>query len=266
MKRYIIPLSGFLVVVSFLVYRIIKVSVHPSLPEEALVRNVIDGDTIEFSNGTLVRYIGIDTPEIRFKHGDTWVENPETLAHQAKQANEKLVLGRKVRLEYDEEKYDRYNRLLGYVFVDDVLVNEEILRQGLGFLMTIPPNTKYTGQLHAALIKAKKSGKGIWDSTNTERITADEASSYIGRLAVVEGTILRATKRAKVIFLNFGRDEKKDFTGVIFRRSFDSMEYIGKIEALQGKRARITGIIKEYNGPEIIINSPEQLEIITSDD
>ena len=208
MKRYSIPLFGVIIAVSFLLYRIIKVSVPPYLPEEAIVKNVIDGDTVELSNNTLVRYIGIDTPELRLKQGDTWIDNPEPLARKAKQANEKLVLGKNIRIEYDEEKKDKHDRLLGYIFVNGVFVNEQILSEGLGFLMTIEPNTRYTEQLHAALIRAKREGVGVWDKESTENINAGEASSYIGKLAVVEGTILGVSKTPKVIFFNFGADEK----------------------------------------------------------
>src|SRR3989344_4407764 len=39
--------------------------------EQALVRRVIDGDTIELSDGKKVRYIGIDTPETVDPHSST---------------------------------------------------------------------------------------------------------------------------------------------------------------------------------------------------
>ena len=44
-----------------------------SLPHEALVSRVIDGDTIELAFGQRLRYIGVDTPETHRREGERWV-------------------------------------------------------------------------------------------------------------------------------------------------------------------------------------------------
>ena len=54
-----------------------------ALPHEALVRRVTDGDTIELSTGELVRYIGVDTPEVRRKQWNRWVADPEPFGKEA---------------------------------------------------------------------------------------------------------------------------------------------------------------------------------------
>ncbi|GAF73794.1 unnamed protein product [marine sediment metagenome] len=77
------------------------------------VVGVVDGDTCILDNGQRVRYLGINAPE----RGDALFE-------EATQANNNLVAGKKVRLEPQDPSRDKKERLLAYVFVDEVFVNE----------------------------------------------------------------------------------------------------------------------------------------------
>jgi len=125
-----------------------------------MVTRVIDGDTIEVNiDGTIykVRYIGIDTPELDD-------ERPEfrTLAQEATRLNRQLVEGKTVRLEKDISKTDKYERLLRYVYVDDIFVNAELVRRGLAWAKTYEPDTKYQGILEKAEAEARQDKTGIW--------------------------------------------------------------------------------------------------------
>ncbi len=120
---------------------------------EALCARVIDGDTIELADGEHVRYIGIDTPEMR---------PVEAWAEAATAANRELVEGRVVRLELDVQERDRYGRLLAYVWAGDVLVNEELVRRGLAQVSTYPPDVRYEQRFLAAQRAARQAGRGLW--------------------------------------------------------------------------------------------------------
>ena len=133
--------------------------------KEALyhVTRVIDGDTVKIEGGQLVRYIGIDTPEIRERRNNgRWKYDPEPYAEEAKTFNETLVKGQEVKLEFDVQETDRFGRLLAYVYVGDIFVNREILRQGYAQLLTIPPNVRYVGQFRDDLIEARRHTRGLW--------------------------------------------------------------------------------------------------------
>lgn len=120
------------------------------LPKEAIVVNVIDGDTIEISppnqipqitpiplispivslfdrlSTRSIRYLGIDAP------------NPgEDNFQEAKIYNERLVLGKKVTLEYDTPQNDKYGRILAWVWLNDKLINKEMLASGLAKPLTM---------------------------------------------------------------------------------------------------------------------------------
>ncbi len=132
------------------------------LPKEAVVRRVIDGDTVELADGRLVRYIGIDTPEMRHREGNRWVSAPEPFAQAATEANQRLVEGKTVQLEYDVRTHDRYNRLLAYVYVDGEMVNATLLAEGDAQLLTIPPDVKYVERFRTLAARARQQRRGLW--------------------------------------------------------------------------------------------------------
>ncbi|MBU2540451.1 MAG: thermonuclease family protein [Candidatus Omnitrophica bacterium] len=227
----------------------------------AKVAEVIDGDTIELADGRLVRYIGIDTPELSERIGEDWIEKNEPFAQSAKLLNEELVKAKTVRLEFDRERTDKYGRLLAYCFVDNTFVNEIILEQGFALLYLIAPNIKYSEILVAAQGKARDNNRGLWQEELFLR--AEEAHRFIGNIATVEGEVLDVVKSRKVIYLNFDRDYRTDFTVVIFQGDLSTFLAAGiSPERYKGRVIRVFGKIKEYNGPEIVVGHPSQIEII----
>ena len=135
-----------------------------SASSKAMVRRVIDGDTVELSDGRLIRYIGIDTPEVRRRVGQRWVEDPEPFGREAAQRNRQLVEGKRVRLELDVQAHDRYGRLLAYVYVaaPEIMVNAELLREGLAQPLTIPPDVAHAEQFRQLAEEARRNGRGLW--------------------------------------------------------------------------------------------------------
>ena len=131
-------------------------------PTAGRVVRVVDGDTIRVRTGggvETVRYIGIDTPE-SVKPGAP----VECFAHRAAAENERLVGGRRVRLERDAEARDRFGRVLAYVVreADGVDVNEALVRGGFAVLLTIPPNVRHAARLRAAAAAARRERLGLW--------------------------------------------------------------------------------------------------------
>lgn len=122
------------------------------------VRWVDDGDTVVLENNDRVRYIGIDCPEI--DHED---RPGEPYGYLAKSCNKQLVYGKKVRLEYDQEKRDRHGRLLAYLFLSDGrLVNGLLLAQGFAYCSPHAENAKYRDLLLTHQRQAMSAKSGIW--------------------------------------------------------------------------------------------------------
>ncbi len=126
--------------------------------EESIVQRLVDGDTVVLANGDRVRYIGMDTPELHHPRKPVQV-----YAREAMEFNRNLVEGKTVLLEFDVERYDKYNRLLAYVFLQDgTFVNAELVRQGYAHILTIPPDVKYAGLFLKYEREARKARRGLW--------------------------------------------------------------------------------------------------------
>ncbi|MDD4893890.1 MAG: thermonuclease family protein [Candidatus Omnitrophica bacterium] len=136
------------------------------------VSRVIDGDTLQLESGERVRLIGIDTPEMHesnklYRDSQRSGEDTNTIQKLGKEAfqfTRKLVEGKRVSLEFDVEKYDKYNRLLAYVYLKagGTFVNAEIIKQGYASLMTIPPNLKYESLFKKLYEEARANKRGLW--------------------------------------------------------------------------------------------------------
>jgi len=133
-----------------------------STGEIAQVASVVDGDTIELTDGRRVRYVGVNTPETGHPY-----------ATEAKSFNESLVAGQEVWLETDVQESDQYSRLLAYVWVGDAFVNLELVRQGYANAYTVPPNVRYADTFVQAEREAREAGRGLWMPADAMvRITA----------------------------------------------------------------------------------------------
>ena len=139
---------------SAIILTLFLISGCTSPPETAKVTRVIDGDTIIVAGNYEVRYIGIDTPEVYPKLEEYGIE--------AWQLNRQLVEGKEVHLERDVSETDKYGRLLRYVYVGDVLVNAELVRQGLARAKAYPPDTRYQDYLEQMEAEARQAGRGMW--------------------------------------------------------------------------------------------------------
>ena len=129
-----------------------------------LVERVIDGDTIIVRGVGRVRLIGVDTPETVDPRRPV-----EFFGREASAFTKRLLDGKRVRLEYDWERTDRYGRTLAYVYLPDgVFANAEIIRQGYGHAYTRFP-FKHLDRFRALEREARNAGRGLWGDTSGER-------------------------------------------------------------------------------------------------
>lgn len=226
---------------------------------EYRVKEVIDGDTIKLENGQVVRYIGIDTPETRERRGSAWHTVFEPYSKEAKEFNRKLTEGKLVRLEFDVQKKDKYNRLLAYCFAGDVFVNAKLLEEGYAFLYTFSPNVKYTDIFVKMQSEARRNKRGLWGGLQV--ILAKEAGSFVNKVVTVEGRISSIYQSSRITILNFGQSK---FKVAIFKKDFPTFmaEGVSIQKAYKNKNIRVTGKVKEYKGDfEIIASHPSQIEL-----
>ena len=131
----------------------------PSSQKVVTVRNVIDGDTLDLTDGRRIRLLGIDAPEAGFgdKVAEPWAE-------ESTQWLRDRVEGQRVALRIGDDEKDRYGRTLAWIYIDEgVLINEEMLAAGHAKLLPdfgLPLDLEPV--LRAAESEARLQKKGLW--------------------------------------------------------------------------------------------------------
>ena len=146
--------------------------VTPSMPmgDDTSVESVVDGDTIVVAGGTRVRLIGVDTPETKDPRKPV-----QCFGREASAFTESLVApGTAVRLVYDVERLDRYERTLAYVYrlSDGLFVNAALVADGYALVATFPPNVAHVEELTALARAAREEGRGLWSACGGEPTAA----------------------------------------------------------------------------------------------
>lgn len=153
-----------------------RTTVTSSVPvagEWHTVQRVIDGDTLVLENGERVQLLGVDTPQI--KHPK---KPDEYFGEEAFAFTRRMVEGKRVRLEFDQANApsgyrDRYQRVLGYLFLEDgTLLNAELIKQGYGYVSPRDPFTRRE-EFQRLEREAKETRRGLW----AERTDAAEGQS-----------------------------------------------------------------------------------------
>lgn len=154
MKRVIsISIVAIIIVIGYVISSTVPTGLFTASysMEETIVTKVIDGDTLVIQGGQRVRLLNIDTRE-----------RGEPCYKEAKKRLEELVLLKNVTLERDKEDKDRYDRLLRHIYVGNVSVNLQLVKEGLAVAYIYEPNIKYVKEFRAAEEQAKQEGGCVW--------------------------------------------------------------------------------------------------------
>jgi endonuclease YncB( thermonuclease family) len=126
------------------------------------VTKVTDGDTIHVTyqgRDQSVRLIGVDTPEVSWYGGKA-----ECFGEEAGLYTRGRLDGRTIRLEFDVDLRDRYDRLLAYVLVGDELFNLTLVQMGYATADAVPPDTARAAAFAGAERDAKAERRGLWSA------------------------------------------------------------------------------------------------------
>ena len=123
----------------------------------------VDGDTVWLKiNGKKekVRLLGIDAPEVA-KEGVLGEEYGEDAKNYLCNSLEK---SKSISIEYDinSDKRDKYDRVLVWLFVDDINMNKLLISKGYASVKYVYNNYKYIYDLCLEQGNAYKKKVGIW--------------------------------------------------------------------------------------------------------
>jgi micrococcal nuclease len=153
--------------------------------QRATVVRVVDGNTlvVDYDDGShRVRLLNVDTPETVDPGEPVQCLGPEATSF----LRERLPPGTDVVLRFDEERLDRYGRELAGVFdADDVLVNAEIARAGLGVAVLYEPNRRFHRAVLDAQHEAERRELGLYSPTTACTLPAQVSDLEAGAAALV---------------------------------------------------------------------------------
>jgi endonuclease YncB( thermonuclease family) len=151
------------------------------------VQRVVDGDTLRLNDGRSVRMIGLNTPELGKKG-----RSDEPFAVAARKRLEALVSASdgRVGLLPGKESKDHYGRTLAHVYsADGANLEAQMLAEGLGFLVAVPPNVDLVDCQQAAERSARQAALGIWRQSpvlKADQISASGFAVLSGRVSKVQ--------------------------------------------------------------------------------
>jgi micrococcal nuclease len=135
------------------------------LPDQvsSAVSHVGDGDSFRLANGTEVRLLQIDAPELG---------EDECYAQSSRAELQRLLTG-PVRLVFDPalDRVDRFGRQLAYAFVGATNVNLELVRRGAASVWFVGRRRgRYADELLQAAHRSRDAGRGLWSACPGTRL------------------------------------------------------------------------------------------------
>lgn len=115
----------------------------------------VDGDTARFESLGRVRFLYIDTPEVHPIEEPLGKEAADFTCEMLKNADA-------IYIEYDGERLDQYDRVLGWIWVDDLLLQEELTKAGYVDYFYEYNQPKYRDRIQRAFQEAKKNKVGLF--------------------------------------------------------------------------------------------------------
>ena len=159
----------------FLIMFLFPINVDANEKKEVKFSSCIDGDTARFimdKKEIKVRFLAIDTPETNHpKKGE------EPYGREAKEYTcDKITNAQKIELEFDDDsdEKDKYNRYLAWVYVDDSLLEEELVQNGLAKVAYLYGDYTYTDKLKETEEEAKENKVGMYSDVDNSYYTTNK--------------------------------------------------------------------------------------------
>ena len=151
------------------------VNCYASTSEEVNFSKCVDGDTAKFiinNEEKVVRFLAIDAPESVKPESEVELFGKEASEYTCNRLKE----ARKIVLEYDDksDKIDKFDRVLAFVYVDESLLEKELIEKGLAKVAYVYDDYKHINELRESEKIAKQKKIGIW----SDIALGDEVSMY----------------------------------------------------------------------------------------
>ena len=222
------------------------------------VASVYDGDTIKLTDGRKIRLIGINTPE-RGRDG----KHDEPFYLEAKNKLQQIIKNsnNQVKLVFGNEKHDRYQRVLAHIFTPyNENITATLIKNGLGFTISIPPNLHLLNCYQDAERFAQKQKAGIWNHQYSQTINVSSLSSSERGFHRVTGQVDRIGESRTSFWLNLNSKSGAKFALRILKKDISYFKDIHPKDLIN-HQVSARGWIYTIKGEQrMTINHPAALQ------
>ena len=173
---------------------------RPATAEPVQVRYVPDGDTVILTNNEKIRLIGINTPETRQND-----QPAQALAIEARDRLRRLLFeqGNKAQAVYGLDDKDRHGRYLAHLWLPDgTNVAADLLRDGLGWAVAIPPNTRFLDCYIQSERLARSATRGVWGHREHAARASTQLNLRSRGFQLVTGRVVRVNHGGGATWVN----------------------------------------------------------------
>lgn len=208
----------------FLVFLSFNICVNANGREEVIFFKCVDGDTIKIEvDGEIktVRMLAVDTPES--------VHPTKGVEYFGKEASnftcDTFTNAKKVEIEYDKDsdKEDKYGRLLVWLFVDDSLFQDMLVKDGYAEVAYLYGDYKYTNLLKDHQVVAETKKIGIWneearESYNSLNDIKEDVENVDDNYSddEIKGTVEDTIDKIKKLDIDYNNITKEDIKNILY--------------------------------------------------
>lgn len=135
-----------------------------AFPLEAVIKEIPRGDVVITEANLRLRLIGVDVPTADEAHRAA----ADYYGREAMDYLRRLLVGKKVEIEYDEQKVDAYGQNFVYLTIGKTDVNADMVRRGYGIAACFAPNVSKCQNFGQYQREAMRAGRGLWDDDTSD--------------------------------------------------------------------------------------------------
>ncbi len=226
----------------------------PVKGQQAKVRYVVDGDTINLSDETKVRLVGINTPELG--HGE---RKDEPLAEEARKRLMALLKDKKVTLQTNDEPFDKHGRMLAHAYNSKgENVQQVLLQEGLAFAVAVADSLSQIEPYLQAEASARNQKRGIWSEPHYAPQQADRIyNSNVKGYRLIQGVVSKVSKSNKNMNLHLGEQFK-----VLIPRGNWKKYFTGKPKQYLNQTVTARGwVFRSHGNSGVKVYHPSMIEV-----
>ena len=229
--------------------------------ETVRVSEVLDGDTLRLTDGRALRLAAVRAPKKGAGEGGTAFL---AVAEAAEDKLESLTRNQDLTLRFGERQQDRHGRLLAQAFgPDGGWVQGQLVAAGLARVYSFADNRDLVRDLLGLEAAARRERLGLWALRDFAVRDANRPDGPVNRFALLQGRVVSAAVVRGRGYLNFGSDWDSDFTATVPPKARRLFEAEGiELTQMEGRVVRVRGWLTEFNGPNIEVTHPEQIEVL----